>query len=104
MAPLTLTILGASPAAPNPGGACSGYLLRQGETTVLMDCGAGTAGRIALHVAPNRLQGVAISHLHPDHYFDLVQLYYMLRFGEPRPADLPRRLPVHVPPGGREVL
>ena len=75
MAPLTLTILGASPAAPNPGGACSGYLLRQGETAVLMDCGAGTAGRIALHVAPNRLQGVAISHLHPDHYFDLVQLY-----------------------------
>src|SRR5438445_400118 len=72
MAPLTLTILGASPAAPNPGGACSGYLLREGETAVLMDCGAGTAGRIAQHVAPNHLQGVAISHLHPDHYFDLI--------------------------------
>src|SRR6266851_4802241 len=91
MVPLTLTILGASPAAPNPGGACSGYLLRQGETAVLMDCGAGTAGRIALHVAPNRLQGVAISHLHPDHYFDLVQLYFMLKFGKlisDRPAML----------------
>ena len=84
MAPLTLTILGSSPAAPNPGGACSGYLLRQGDSAVLMDCGAGTAGRIALHVAPNRLQGVVISHLHPDHYFDVVQLYYMLKFGEPR--------------------
>ena len=104
MAPLTLTILGASPAAPNPGGACSGYLLRQGETAVLMDCGAGTAGRIALHVAPNRLQGVAISHLHPDHYFDLVQLYYLLKFGEPRPTELSPRLPLFLPPGGQEFM
>src|SRR5713226_1943207 len=104
MSQLTLTILGASPAAPNPGGACSGYLLRDGETAVLMDCGAGTAGRIALHVAPNRLQGVAISHLHPDHYFDLVQVYYMLKFGEPRPADLPPRVPLFLPPGGQEFM
>src|SRR5437879_2964067 len=104
MAPLTLTILGASPAAPNPGGACSGYLLREGETAVLMDCGAGTAGRIAQHVAPNRLQGVAISHLHPDHYFDLVQLYYILKFGEPRPVELPRRLPLFLPPGGKDFM
>jgi len=104
MAPLTLTILGASPAAPNPGGACSGYLLRAGETAVLMDCGAGTAGRIAQHVAPNRLQAVAISHLHPDHYFDLVQLYYILKFGEPRPADVSPRLPLFLPPGGKDFM
>src|SRR5216684_3296322 len=104
MSQLTLTILGASPAAPNPGGACSGYLLREGETAVLMDCGPGTAGRIPLHVAPDRLQGVAISHLHPDHYFDLVQLYYMLKFGEPRPTGLSPLLPLFLPPGGRDFM
>jgi ribonuclease BN (tRNA processing enzyme) len=104
VAPLTLTILGCGPAAPNPGGACSAYLLRQGESAVLMDCGSGSAGRIPLHAPVNRLQGVAISHLHPDHYFDLVPLYYMLRFGEPRPANLDSRLTVYVPPGGREFL
>jgi ribonuclease BN (tRNA processing enzyme) len=69
-----------------------------------MDCGAGTAGRIALHVAPNRLQGVVISHLHPDHYFDVVQLYYMLKFGEPRPAELSPRVPLFLPPGGQEFM
>jgi ribonuclease BN (tRNA processing enzyme) len=47
---------------------------------------------------------VAISHLHPDHYFDLVALFYMLRFGDPRPADLSRRVPLLVPPGGRDFL
>ncbi|MCA1645148.1 MAG: MBL fold metallo-hydrolase [Chloroflexi bacterium] len=104
MAPLTLTILGASPAAPNPGGACSGYLLRQGEAAVLMDCGPGTAGRISAHVQPNRLDGVAISHLHPDHYFDLVQLYYILKFGEPRPAQLSPHVPLFLPPGGRDFM
>ncbi len=104
MVSLTLTILGAGPAAPNPGGVCSGYLVRYGDSAVLMDCGSGVAGRVAQHVPPNRLQGVAISHLHPDHYFDLVPLYYILKFGERRPSELEPRLAVHVPPGGREFL
>ena len=104
MPPLTLTILGAGPAAPNSGGACSGYLLRQGETAVLVDCGSGIAGRVAQQVPPNRLLGAAISHLHPDHYFDLVPLYYVLKFGEPRPPEVAPRLPVFVPPGGRVFL
>jgi ribonuclease BN (tRNA processing enzyme) len=103
MAPFTLTVLGAGPAAPNPGGACSGYLLRDGDTAVLVDCGSGVAGRIALHLPANRLTAVAISHLHPDHYFDLVQLYYLLRFGDRR-ADQAPRLPVFVPPGGQVFM
>jgi len=104
MAPLTLTILGAGPAGPNPGGVNSGYLLRQGDDAVVMDCGAGTAGRIPLHVPVSRLTAVAISHLHPDHYFDLVALYYMLKYGEPRRSDVSTLLPVFVPPGGAEFL
>jgi ribonuclease BN (tRNA processing enzyme) len=101
---LTLTILGASPAAPNSGGACSGYLARDGEANALIDCGSGTAGRLAQHLPPNQLRGIAISHLHPDHYFDLVPLYYIIKFGEPRPAHLGARVPLHVPPRGREFF
>ena len=104
MGPLTLTILGNGPAGPNAGGANSGYLLRQGEAAVVMDCGSGTAGRILLHLPVNGLTGVAISHLHPDHYFDLVALYYLLKYGERRPADVSARLPVFVPPGGAEFM
>jgi ribonuclease BN (tRNA processing enzyme) len=58
------------------------------------------AGRIAQHLPPHQLRGVAISHLHPDHFFDLVPLYYVLRFGEP----LAQRVPLFVRPGGREFL
>ncbi len=97
---LTLTILGSGPAAPNPGGGNSGYLLRDGDSSVVMDCGPGTAGQIALHLSAADLSGVAISHLHPDHYFDLVALYYILKYNTPRPE----RLPVWVPPGARAFL
>jgi ribonuclease BN (tRNA processing enzyme) len=101
MAPLTLTILGAGPAAPNPGGANSGYLVRQGDTALVIDCGPGTAGQVGLHVPPSHLDAVAISHFHPDHYFDLVALYYLLKFGEERRTA---RLPVWIPPDGRDFL
>jgi ribonuclease BN (tRNA processing enzyme) len=100
MASLSLTVLGASPAAPNVGGACSGYLVRDGDANCLVDCGSGVAGRIAQHLPPARLRGIAISHLHPDHFFDLVPLYYVLKFGEP----LPGRVPLFVRPGAREFL
>ncbi len=43
---------------------------------------------------------MAISHLHPDHYFDLVALYYILKFNTPHAT----RLPVWVPPGARDFL
>src|SRR5919205_852449 len=47
-----LTILGASPATQNPGGACSSYLVRQGETTLVLDMGSGAFANLQRHVAP----------------------------------------------------
>jgi ribonuclease BN (tRNA processing enzyme) len=101
---LTLTVLGAGPAAPNTGGACSGYLLRSGDASALVDCGSGVAGRLRQHIPPWQLRGIAISHFHADHYFDLVPLYYSLKFGRPRPAELGSRVPLYVPPGGHEHM
>jgi ribonuclease BN (tRNA processing enzyme) len=100
MGSLSLTILGASNAAPNVGGACSGYLVHDGAANALLDCGSGVAGRVAQHLPPHQLRAIAISHMHPDHYFDLVPLYYVLKFG----GNFDQRVPVFVRPGGREFL
>jgi ribonuclease BN (tRNA processing enzyme) len=97
MEPLTLTILGAGPAYPNPGGVCSGYLVRSGTGNVVLDCGPGVVGRLRQQLAPSRVSAVVISHFHADHYFDLVPFYYTLRYVDPPPA----RIPLHLPPGGR---
>lgn len=99
----TLTVLGASPAFTNPGGACSGYLLRQGNEAVQVDLGPGVLGRLRQHVAPHQLSAIVISHLHADHYFDLVPLYYGLRYGS-QPQTANRRLPLLLPPGGTALL
>lgn len=99
----TLTILGAGPAVPNAGGASSGYLLRHRGQAVLAECGSGVVGNLLRHLKATELQGVAISHLHADHYFDFVPLYYGLKFGQ-RSSRSPARLPFYVPPGGQQHL
>ena len=41
-----LTVVGSSPAWPNPGGAQSGYLVEDGGGRLLLDCGPGVLGRL----------------------------------------------------------
>ena len=41
-----LTIIGCSPAWPNPGGAQSGYLVEAGGSRLLLDCGPGVLSRL----------------------------------------------------------
>lgn len=97
---LALTVLGGSPAWPNPGQAASGYVIESDETRLLMDCGSGIAAELRAR-DPGPLSAIVISHFHADHWFDLVPLHYAYLFGSwdtrPHPA-------LHLPPGGRDVL
>lgn len=51
-------------------------------------------------VAIEDLSAVVISHMHADHFFDLVPLRYALRYENHRTQPLP----VYVPPGAKRVL
>jgi len=92
-----LTVLGcAAGGVPGPGGAGSGYLVQEGDTSLVMDCGNGVLGHLARHLPPQRVDAVYLSHLHPDHFADLYPfLLQRTRFGS---------LPVHAPPGARGKL
>lgn len=88
---LSVTILGCSGTYAGPGGACSGYLLRTDRTCVWVDCGPGTLARLQQHVGLDELDGIVVSHSHPDHWLELPVVHNALRFG----AELPERnLPV----------
>jgi len=77
-----LTVLGCSGSYGAPGGgACSGYLVRDGATTIWMDCGNGSFVNLQRHVDPADLTAVVITHEHPDHCVDIYGLHVMLRFG-----------------------
>ena len=78
---LELTVLGAGPAYTNRIGATgAAYLVRSGETAILLDLGQGSFPRLAAAIEPSRLDAVVISHLHPDHFIDLVPLRHYLAF------------------------
>lgn len=73
---MKLTVLGCNGPYPAPDGACSGYLLQEGDTGVLLDCGAGVLAQLEKHMPPQNLTAIVLSHLHYDHMSDMLPLIY----------------------------
>ncbi len=67
---MELRILGRAGGVGRAGEACSGYLVQEGATRLLLDCGAGVAARLQEVCPLERLDHVVISHWHPDHASD----------------------------------
>src|SRR5262245_26974811 len=103
-----LDVVGAGPAyTDRPGASGASYLLRANGTNLLLDLGQGSFPRLAGLLPPESLDAIVVSHLHPDHFVDLVALRHYLRFErEPArvrvigPAGLDERLDaLHAEPG-----
>jgi ribonuclease BN (tRNA processing enzyme) len=92
-----LTVLGCDGSYPGPRGAASGYLVRGGGATVLLDAGPGTFANLQALGDPGALDAVVLSHEHPDHWTDVESLCVWLR----QVGRRDRPLPVHAPPGLR---
>jgi ribonuclease BN (tRNA processing enzyme) len=99
---MRLTVLGNGPVSPGPGGASSGYLVESQNAKLLLDCGTGVVAAPALKTALPDLNAILISHLHIDHWIDLVPLAYELKYS---PSKIRRDpIPVWVPPEHRQTL
>jgi ribonuclease BN (tRNA processing enzyme) len=94
--PFELTVLGAGPAwSDRPGSSGASYLVRASDTAILLDLGQGSFPRLIDTIEPSTLNGVLISHLHPDHFIDLVPLRHYLAYQ----LDPPRTVRVVAPAG-----
>jgi ribonuclease BN (tRNA processing enzyme) len=96
-----LIVIGAGPAYTSRRGAAgSSYLLRSGADSLLLDLGHGAFSNLAAETEPSSLGGILVSHLHPDHFVDLVPLRHYLKWE----FDPPRRLTVVGPAGLADCL
>jgi ribonuclease BN (tRNA processing enzyme) len=78
---LEVDVLGAGPAYSDVvGSAGASYLVRSGSTAVVLDLGQGSFPRLAATIEPSTVDAIVVSHLHPDHFIDLVALRHYLRW------------------------
>jgi ribonuclease BN (tRNA processing enzyme) len=95
-----VTVVGCSPAWPNPGGAQSGYLV-EGSGRLLLDCGPGVLPRLRAQEGWPEVDAIAITHFHLDHWGDVVPWTWGSQYGPGRDA---RNAELWVGPGGTDEL
>ena len=110
---MQITVLGKSPSWQDADGACSGYLIQDGEQALLLDCGNGVFSKLRRVVDYVNVGAVVISHLHADHFLDLVPFSYALTYAprqQPVPVagwpgtSKPVRPKLYAPTGARELF
>ncbi|HZU61345.1 MAG TPA: MBL fold metallo-hydrolase [Solirubrobacteraceae bacterium] len=110
---MLITVLGKSPAWPDAGGACSGYLVQDDGHSLLLDCGNGVLAKLRQHLDYVDLDSILVTHLHADHYLDLIPYAYALTYAprqQPVPVggwpgtDSPARPVLYAPPGAAEAF
>jgi ribonuclease BN (tRNA processing enzyme) len=73
---IKVTVLGSSGVFATRDRACAGYLVDLGDAKIWMDAGAGTWRNLITQMDYTQLDGVLLSHRHPDHTSDVYQAYH----------------------------
>lgn len=97
------TVLGRYGPYPRVNGACSGYLIEDGETRVLVDCGPGVFARLCEHMRAEELDAIVLSHMHFDHCSDLLVMRYALDQQTVQTGGSKKRILLFTPSEPRET-
>lgn len=91
---MRLTVVGMSGTFPGPESGCSSYLVEHDGFRLLLDVGNGSTGALQRVCGLLGPDAVIVSHLHGDHYLDLITYTYARRY---HPDGQPGVLPVFGP-------
>lgn len=101
----TLTVIGNAASAPPAMGACSCYLVEAAGTRIVLDLGPGALPRLRAATEVRALDAIFISHMHTDHWIDLLALNVAFWTEEPRAAEGELRpVALYLPPGGLALV
>lgn len=81
---MKLTVLGNNGPFPAAGGACSGYLINDGDSNILIDCGNGVLSNLQKLISFEALDAIILTHLHSDHISDMYVLKYAVQIKRKR--------------------
>jgi ribonuclease BN (tRNA processing enzyme) len=98
---MRLTMVGCSGSMPGPHSAASCYLLEADGFRLVVDLGNGAVGALQRYTALNRVDAVALSHLHADHCLDMCPLWIARKYSDEDPL---RPIPVYAPAGAAERI
>ncbi len=71
------------------------------EGAVLFDMGTGALANLRRTTDYDRIDAVVISHMHADHFIDVIPLRYALKYGRKQRGA---RVALYLPPGGEAML
>jgi ribonuclease BN (tRNA processing enzyme) len=91
-----LVVLGNGAAYAGPGQACSGYLIRDRDTGLMIDCGNGVVSKLLQAGEEDNVTALLFSHLHADHCLDIFSLFYQRVYSKDKHYP---RIPIYLPPG-----
>jgi ribonuclease BN (tRNA processing enzyme) len=97
---MRLTVVGCSGSMPGPHSPASCYLLEADGFRLVVDLGNGALGGLQRYTALNRVDAVALSHLHADHCLDMCPLWVARTYSYE--GALPR-IPVYGPASAAEL-
>ncbi len=74
---MRLTVVGCAGSHPGPDAACSAYLVEHDGFRLLLDLGNGSLGPLQRYADPRAIDTLYLSHLHGDHWLDLIPLAHV---------------------------
>ena len=89
-----VTILGSAAMFSTRDRASAGYLLQMDDTNIWLDAGGGTWRNLLREIDYPELDGVVLSHRHPDHTIDVFQAFHARMYGQEEPLP---KIPLWAP-------
>ena len=108
---MELIVLGSSASYALPGEATSGYLIRSGDESLVIDLGNGALSNLFRWQDPADMKALILSHTHMDHVSDLYPLRLYLSFDRPghkltviAPEGASKKLSSVLSPKGKKIF